>query len=442
MQGRGAGRRPRCWLIAGRGLASLPALTAAVLAPGLLSVICGGTVAAGEPSLRPSTGRQAAGADRYAEARERMVREDIAASGVTDARVLESMRLTPRHEFVPPAQRPLAYFDMSLPIGRRQTISGPFVVAYMTEKLDPRPTDRVLEIGTGSGYQAAVLAPLVGMVYSIEIEETLGRRAAATLRRLGYDNIVTRIGDGFAGWPEKAPFDKVIVTCSPERVPQPLVDQLVEGGLLVIPVGERYEQTLVLLEKTSGGLVRTELVPSLFVPMTGRAEAARVEQPDGSRPQLANAGFEELLPDGQTPTAWYYGRQESLVAAEDTPEGSRHLLLENREPGRPAHIFQGFPVDGRRVGRLAVSLDLRLRDLGPGQSRAEWPAVAVRFFDRQRQRSVRTAIGPWRVPSDWRRVGGSVAVPGWAREAIIQVGLMGGTGRMEVDRVEIEPAQR
>lgn len=121
------------------------------------------------------------GTDRYAAARERMVREDIAASGVTDARVLESMRLTLRHEFVPTAQRPLAYFDMSLPIGQRQTISGPFVVAYMTEQLEPQPTDRVLEIGTGSGYQAAVLSPLVGMVYSIEIEETLGRRAAATL---------------------------------------------------------------------------------------------------------------------------------------------------------------------------------------------------------------------------------------------------------------------
>ena len=277
-----------------------------------IALLLGGQAAAVEPASAGPAARRASLNDRYATARERMVREDLAASGITDVRVLESMRLTPRHEFVPVAQRPLAYFDMSLPIGQWQTISGPFVVAYMTEQLDPRPTDRVLEIGTGSGYQAAILSPLVGMVYSIEIHESLGRRATATLRRLGYDNVVTRIGDGFAGWPEKAPFDKVIVTCSPENVPQPLVDQLAEGGLMIIPVGERYEQTLVLLRKQGDELVRTELVPSLFVPMTGRAEEAREAQPDGSRPGLANPGFEDCLPDSATPTAWYYGRQESL----------------------------------------------------------------------------------------------------------------------------------
>ncbi len=407
-----------------------------------VALILGRQAPADEPASALPAARRASLQDRNAAARERMVREDIAASGITDARVLESMRLTPRHEFVPAAQRPLAYFDMSLPIGQRQTISGPFVVAYMTEKLEPRPTDRVLEIGTGSGYQAAVLSPLVGMVYSIEIHESLGRRAAVALRRLGYDNVVTRIGDGFAGWPEKAPFDKVIVTCSPEDVPQPLVEQLAEGGLMIIPVGERYEQTLVLLRKTAGSLVRTELVPSLFVPMTGRAEETREAQPDGSRPQLANPGFEDCLPDGLTPTAWYYGRQESLITADDSPEGSRHLLLENREPGRPAHIFQGFPVDGRQVGRLAISLDLQLRELGPGQLPGEQPGVAVRFFDRARNRSVRAVIGPWTGSVEWQRVSGTVPVPGWAREGIIQLGLMGATGRMEIDRVEIEPMQR
>ncbi len=379
----------------------------------------------------------AAPTDRYAAARERMVREDIAASGVTDARVLESMRLTLRHEFVAAAQRPLAYFDMSLPIGERQTISGPFVVAYMTEQLNPRPTDRVLEIGTGSGYQAAVLSPLVGMVYSIEIHESLGRRAAATLRRLGYKNIVNKVGDGFAGWPEKAPFDKVIVTCSPEAIPQPLIDQLADGGVMIIPVGERYEQTLVRLQKHNGKLERTDLVPSLFVPMTGVAEAAREIQPDGSQPTLGNPGFEACLPDGTTPTAWYYGRQERLVEAADSPEGNRHLLLENREPGRPAHIFQGFPVDGRQVGALTVSLDLKRSDLGRGQHPNEQPGVAVRFFDQHRSRSVRGVVGPWTGLATWNRVTGRLAVPLWAREGIIQIGLMGATGRMEVDQIEL-----
>ena len=144
------------------------------------------------------------GAERMTSLRERMVREDIEPGGVRDPRVLESMRTTPRHEFVPPAQRHLAYVDMALPIGEKQTISGPFVVAYMTERLEPSPDDTVLEIGTGSGYQAAVLAPLVKEVYSIEIHESLGEKAARLLERLGYENVHTKIGDGFQGWPEHA----------------------------------------------------------------------------------------------------------------------------------------------------------------------------------------------------------------------------------------------
>ena len=380
--------------------------------------------------------------DRYAAARERMVREDIAASGVTDARVLESMRLTRRHEFVPAVQRPLAYFDMSLPIGQRQTISGPFVVAFMTEQLDPRPTDRVLEIGTGSGYQAAVLSPLVGMVYSIEIEETLGRRATATLRKLGYKNIVTKIGDGFAGWPEKAPFDKVIVTCSPEEIPQPLIDQLANGGLMIIPVGERYDQTLVRLKKENDRLERTDLVPSLFVPMTGIAEATRDVQPDGSKPALANADFEDCLPGSTTPKSWYYGRQEQLIESDDAPQGRRYLMLENREPGRPSHIFQGFPINGLKVSHLTIGLNLRLSQVGRGQQANEWPGVAVRFFDQTRSRSNRVVLGPFPTHNVWEHISGKMMVPIWAREGILQIGLMGASGRMEVDHIELRPMLR
>jgi protein-L-isoaspartate(D-aspartate) O-methyltransferase len=171
---------------------------------------------------------QAPGA--FEKAREQMVAEAIVGAGIKNPRVIEAMRRTPRHEFVPPEQRHLAYYDMALPIGFGQTISPPFVVALMTEALDPQPTDRVLEVGTGSGYQAAVLSPLVKEVYTIEIVEPLARRAAETLARLGYKNVFVKAGDGYLGWPEKAPFDKIIVTCSPEEVPQPLVDQLAEGG--------------------------------------------------------------------------------------------------------------------------------------------------------------------------------------------------------------------
>ena len=391
---------------------------------------------------QPSAPRGSFSPDRYANARERMVREDIAASGVTDTRVLESMRLTPRHEFVAASQRPLAYFDMSLPIGERQTISGPFVVAYMTEQLDPKPTDRVLEIGTGSGYQAAVLSPLVGTVYSIEIHEALGRRARSTLRRLGYTNVVTKIGDGFMGWEEKGPFDKIIVTCSPEEIPLPLIDQLIEDGIMIIPVGERYEQTLVRLQKRAGELERTDLVPSLFVPMTGQAEERRAVLPNGTQPSLANSSFEECLQDSETPTAWYYGRQEVFLENNTSPDGQRHLLLKNSEPGRPAHIFQGFPIDGRSVRELKISYRVRVLELGSGRIPAEKPGVAIRFFDERRTRSTRL-IAPLRIlNSDWGLVTSSILVPAWSREAILQVGLMGATGQIEFDEIQIISVKR
>ncbi len=380
-------------------------------------------------------------AEDFDAARERMVRDDIAGGGVTDPRVLASMRATPRHEFVAGPQRPLAYFDMALPIGESQTISGPFVVAYMTEKLEPKATDRVLEIGTGSGYQAAVLSPLVERIYSIEINEPLGTKAARTLARLGYRNIVTRIGDGFRGWPEHAPFDKVIVTCSPEEIPAPLVEQLAEGGRMIIPVGERYDQTLVLLTKRAGKMEREALVPSLFVPMTGAAEDARRVLPDGTSPAVENGGFEEMLPESAVPTAWYYGRQMEIVTADDAAAGSRYLRLENDDPGRPAQVFQGFPVDGRVVSRLSVSATLRGERIRAGFSVDEAPSIAVRFFDENRSRSTEARIGPWGGTFAWKPVEGAVPVPTWAREAILQVGMRGATGRFEADEMAVKAAE-
>lgn len=376
----------------------------------------------------------------FSEARERMVREDLAGGGIGDPRVLESMRLAPRHEFVPRQQQHLAYFDMALPIGDAQTISGPLVVASMTEALRPRPTDRVLEIGTGSGYQAAVLSPLVGMVYSIEIKEALAARAARTLRRLGYRNVVTRAGDGFGGWPEHAPFDGIIVTCSPENVPQPLVDQLAEGGRMVIPVGERFEQQLVRITKRDGVLVRDPLAATLFVPMTGTAEETRRVLPDGGRPALHNGGFEDVLEGTAQPVAWYYGRQMEIVTGGGAASGQRHLRLANEIPGRPAQIFQGFGVDGSVVGSLTVRCMLRARDLSPGRAADEVPGLAVEFFDGRRSRSTRVRAGSWSGSFTWRQVEEEVRVPGWAREAILTVGLMGGTGELDADEVTIEVA--
>ncbi|PHY02098.1 MAG: protein-L-isoaspartate O-methyltransferase [Planctomycetaceae bacterium] len=380
--------------------------------------------------------------DQYEQARERMVRDDIAAGGVTDARVLESMRTTPRHEFVSGSQRGLAYFDMALPIGESQTISGAFVVAYMTEKLEPKQTDRVLEIGTGSGYQAAVLAPLVSKVYSIEINRPLGDKAARTLARLGYRTVITKVGDGFLGWPEHAPFDKIIVTCSPENIPQPLIEQLAEGGRMIIPVGERFEQTLVLLSKRNGAMVKEALVPSLFVPMTGAAEKARRVQPDGTHPAINNGGFEEILVNTLVPTAWYYGRQMELVRSPDAQEGTHYVRLENSQPGRPAQIFQGFPIDGRTIGQLKIELLLRATDIREGLTVEESPALVTRFYDQERSRSSQSLVGPWRGTFGWKQVDGVITVPIWAREAILQIGMLGATGRLEADSIRLEPISR
>jgi protein-L-isoaspartate(D-aspartate) O-methyltransferase len=206
----------------------------------------------------------------WAAMRTEMVATQIEKRGVTDPRVTHVMRTVPRHEFVPPESRSAAYSDGPLPIGHGQTISQPYIVAVMTEALKPQPADRILEVGTGSGYQAAVLSPLVRDVYTIEIVEPLAKRAAETLERLGCDNVHVRAGDGYRGWPEAVPFDAIIVTCAPDAVPQALVDQLREGGRMVIPVGpEGGVQELVLLEKRGGKLDQTNLLPVRFVPMTG-----------------------------------------------------------------------------------------------------------------------------------------------------------------------------
>ena len=201
--------------------------------------------------------------------RERMVKEQIVMRGVVEERVLAAMRKVPREEFVPAEFRAESYTDRPLPIGYDQTISQPFIVAFMTEELRPQPIDRILEIGTGSGYQAAILAELVAEVYSIEIIEPLAKNAEATLQRLGYKNVHVKAGDGYKGWPEHAPFDSIIVTCAPERVPQPLIDQLKEGGRMIIPVGAKFAQELYLLEKKNGRLDQSAILPVRFVPMAG-----------------------------------------------------------------------------------------------------------------------------------------------------------------------------
>jgi protein-L-isoaspartate(D-aspartate) O-methyltransferase len=229
----------------------------------VLIVVC--TLIAGLGSCRA---QRAGRRTNYTEAREQMVSSQIKARGISDKRVLEAMLKVERHLFVPEKIQSLAYADQPLPIGEGQTISQPYIVALMTELLNLKGNEKVLEIGTGSGYQAAILGELAGEVYTIEIVKPLAKRADSLLAAMDYQNITVKHGDGYIGWEEHAPFDGIIVTCAPPKIPQPLIDQLADGGRMVVPVGT-FWQELLLIEKEDGELRETSVIPVRFVPMTG-----------------------------------------------------------------------------------------------------------------------------------------------------------------------------
>jgi len=376
----------------------------------------------------------------YSKSRASLVQDVLVVGGIKNDRVLKSMGETLRHEFVVNNLRRQAYFDMALPIGEQQTISSPFIVAFMTESIDPQATDKVLEIGTGSGYQAAVLSPLVKEVYSIEIVKELGEKAERTLKHLKYKNVHTRVGDGYLGWPEKAPFDKIIVTCSPEKVPQPLVDQLREGGRMVIPVGERYQQTLYMLTKKEGKLVSEKLLPTLFVPMTGKAEVGRVVKPDPLHPKAVNGDFEDPLDAKSGIPGWYYLQQGKLVEDAKAPSGKHYVTFSNKDAGRTSTLLQGFGIDGRKIGDLDVSAQIKLEDVVLASEYG--PTVGITFFDDDRKDLGTYMLVVDRGTAAWHPISKKIAVPKTTREGILRIGLFGATGEASFDDVKMVPVNR
>jgi protein-L-isoaspartate(D-aspartate) O-methyltransferase len=384
----------------------------------------------------------------FEQQRKRMVDEEIVNAGVKNERVIESMRTTPRHEFVPLKDRKNAYYDMALPIGEGQTISAPFIVAYMTEALDPKPTDTVLEIGTGSGYQAAVLSPLVKEVYTIEIVEKLGKSAAKVLEHLKYANVHTKIGDGYQGWPEHAPFDKIIVTCSPEKVPQALVEQLKEGGRMVIPVGERYQQMMYLLKKVDGKLVQEAMQPTLFVPMTGKAETERELKPDPANPKIQNGGFEETIGDPPEPRGWHYARQFKIIESDSAQEGKQYIKFFNTDAGRNSQVLQGFAIDGRKVKSLDVAFSVSGKNLqyekmpNTKPEQLYQPAIVFIFYDENRGVLGVQTRGLWRGTFDWQKEKHRIEVPPKTRECIVRLGLLGATGELDFDGLEMSVGKK
>lgn len=374
--------------------------------------------------------------DRFASVRQRMVSEAIVAEGVTNPLVLDAMHSVPRHEFVSGSLRAQAYHDMALPIGSQQTISSPYIVAYMTETIDPKPGDRVLEIGTGSGYQAAVLASIAKEVYSIEIVATLAKSAEQRLKKLGYTNVHVRHGDGYLGWPEHAPFDKIIVTCSPESVPEPLVAQLREGGMMIIPMGERYQQSFYLLQKVDGVLEQKKLVPTLFVPMTGESEERREVQPEANNPRLVNSDFEmDSNQDGRA-DGWHYQRQTEM-SDQEPMSGQTCLRFANTEPGQLSQALQGCGVNGRKVAALDFAVWVRREQVAPGAVTDEFPALVVHYYDSVRRDLGTYVVFQWRGSENWQQFKKRIPVPPAAREMIVRIGLNGGTGTLDLDGLQM-----
>lgn len=379
--------------------------------------------------------------DPFQTARLKMVSEYIEREGISNPRVLASMRQVPRHEFVLPEYRKDAYHDSALPIKYKQTISPPFVVAYMTETIDPQPDDRVLEIGTGSGYQAAVLSNLVKEVFSIEIVPELGKSAAERLARLKYQNVKTKIGDGYQGWEEHAPFDKIIVTCSPENVPQPLIDQLREGGRMLIPLGERYQQVFHQFEKKDGKLEEKKLISTLFVPMTGASEDQRRVKPDPLHPKILNGSFEEDENEDGYADHWHYQRLTKLVD-KDVPNGKRCILFEAPDHARISQALQACAIDGTKIGSLDLRFSYKTDDIESGQESYEVAGLKIHFYDENRRAFETAVIGPWTGSRDWTDIQKRIDVPAKAREIIIRIGLNGASGRLWMDGISMTPRPR
>ncbi len=393
-------------------------------------------------------------------------------------RVLSAMMRIPREKFVPPVHRSMSYEDIALPIGNAQTISPPYIVAYMTEMLDPQATDTVLEIGTGSGYQAAVLSLLVQDVYSIEIVEPLGKRASKTLKKLGFKNVHTWIGDGYQGWPEAAPFDKIIVTCSPESVPQPLIDQLKEGGRMIVPVGERYQQTFYLFKKTDGKLEEERLSPALFVPMTGEAEEQRAVRPDPENPEIIGGDFEETSETG-LPLGWHYSRNATIREESDAPSGKKYIRFEIKPDSKAAvsdnrnvfegggfsatpnsgtgkkidadssnlqaaQLIQGFAVDGKNVTHLKITAEIRGENIAlmyPNQRNPRGTIVLI-FYDEDRETLQQIELAQAWGTFDWHSFSTEITVPKAAREAILFIGLFQMTGQLDMDAVFVQRSEK
>ncbi|MCE9528021.1 MAG: protein-L-isoaspartate O-methyltransferase [Planctomycetales bacterium] len=373
------------------------------------------------------------------EARRLMVQEEIANQGIENERLLEAMRDVPREQFVPLSRRNLAYLNVAIAYDDGQVILPPLVTAHLIEQLNPHKNDKVLVIGPGSGYSTALLSRMVREVFAVEIDPVIAKTAEETLARLKYTNVKVRVGDGFEGWKEHAPYQRIIVECSPDSVPKALVEQLAEGGILLVPIGDEFDQTMHLCKKENGKLTTLSLWPTLLLPMKGKAEELRSQSEMPRDPSILNGGFEELVPKTKdVPAHWAYVRQGRAIAGEFCPEGKNSLAFVNLTPGAAAMALQAFPVDGKKVSELSFACNVWGKDIRPGQNRQQLPRVEVRFFDEKRRLVGGDWMGGWNLTFDWLGKEHVFSVPRTAKFAVLRIGLCGATGEIRFDDLKLE----
>ena len=389
--------------------------------------------------VSPQPAAAQSGMRELLEARRLMVQEEIAAQGIENERLLEAMREVPREQFIPLYKRNLAYLNLAVTYGDGQVILPPLVTAHLIEQLDPQKNDKVLVIGAGSGYSSALLSRMCREVYAVEIDRNVAATAEETLNRLKYTNVKLRVGDGFEGWQEHAPYQRIIVECSPDSVPKPLVEQLAEGGVLLVPVGTEFDQTMHLCKKVNGELTTVSLWPTLLLPMKGKAEEFRSQSEKLRTPSILNGGFEEIVPKTtDVPASWAYVRQGRVITDSTCPEGKYSLSFINVTPVVAATALQAFPVDGKSISELTLACKIWGKEIRPGQNRQELPRVEVRFFDEKRRFVGGEWMGGWNMTFNWLPKEHVFSVPRTAKFALLRIGLGGATGEIRFDDFRLE----
>lgn len=389
--------------------------------------------------VAPQPAAAQSGMRELLEARRIMVNEEIAAQGIENQKLLEAMREVPRELFIPLHKRDLAYLNVAITYGDGNVILPPLVTAHLIEKLDPQKNDKVLVIGAGSGYSTALISRMSREVYAVEIDRAVATTAEETLRSLKYTNVKLRVGDGFEGWKEHAPYQRIIVECSPDSVPRPLVDQLAEEGTLLVPTGSEFDQTMYLCKKVNGELTTLSLWPTLLVPMKGKAEELRSHSGLLRTPSILNGGFEEIVPSTKdVPTNWAYVRQGNVVEDSSCPEGSHALSFVNVTRGVAATAIQAFPVDGKNVSELTLACKIWGKDIRPGQNRQQLPRMEVRFYDEKLRYVGGDWMGGWNMTFSWVKKDHVFNVPRPAKFAVLRIGLGGATGEIRFDDIRLE----